>query len=99
MVGFYRLGRKAVRASARMPTSHNRDMGDPKVDVGHPPPALPLTIAARLFPGVMLPAGIAEIAVTLWSRIVGVNDLKWEEQARKPTREFLSLGLTRLRGH
>jgi len=37
MVGFYRLGGKAVRAFARISTSQDRDMGLPKLDVGHPP--------------------------------------------------------------
>jgi hypothetical protein len=35
----------------------------------------------QLFPYVMLPAGIAEILLTLWLIIVGVNAAKWQAQA------------------
>lgn len=44
--------------------------------------AIPPDIRIRLFPYIMLPAGIAEIAVTLWLIIVGLNVTKWNEQAR-----------------
>ena len=43
--------------------------------------AIPPAIAARLFPSIMLPAGIAEISLTLWLLIVGVNPQRWNEQA------------------
>jgi hypothetical protein len=38
-------------------------------------------IGAHLFPYIMLPAGIAEIGLTLWLIIVGVNASKWKAQA------------------
>jgi hypothetical protein len=42
---------------------------------------IPPAIGHRLFPYVMLPAGIAEISLTLWLIIVGVNAQRWKEQA------------------
>jgi hypothetical protein len=42
---------------------------------------IPPSIQARLFPYVMLPAAIAEILLTLWLIIVGVNAQRWNEQA------------------
>jgi hypothetical protein len=43
--------------------------------------AIPPTIGADLFPYIMLPAGIAEMALTLWLIIVGVNESKWTKRA------------------
>jgi hypothetical protein len=43
--------------------------------------AIPPALAAHLFPYVMLPAGIAEIALTLWLITVGLNLNRWEELA------------------
>jgi hypothetical protein len=43
--------------------------------------AIPSTIATHLFPYVMLPAGVAEILLTLWLIVVGVNVPKWQAQA------------------
>ena len=43
--------------------------------------AIPPAIGAHLFPYIMLPAGVAEISLTLWLIIVGVNVQRWEEQA------------------
>lgn len=43
--------------------------------------AIPTAIEARLFPYVMLPAGVAELALTLWLIIRGVNVLRWKERA------------------
>jgi Domain of unknown function (DUF4386) len=43
---------------------------------------IPPNIQVHLFPYIMLPAGIAEISLTLWLIIVGVNVAKWNEQAR-----------------
>ncbi len=42
---------------------------------------IPPAIGAHLFPYIMLPAGIAEIALTLWLIVVGVNPSKWKAQA------------------
>ena len=42
---------------------------------------IPPAIGGHLFPYIMLPAGIAEIGLTLWLIIVGVNASKWKEQA------------------
>jgi uncharacterized protein DUF4386 len=42
---------------------------------------IPPAIGAHLFPYIMLPAGIAEISLTLWLIIAGVNASKWKEQA------------------
>ena len=38
-------------------------------------------IAMRIFPYVMLPAGAAELLLSLWLIVVGVNTAKWREQA------------------
>ncbi|MBB5345990.1 DUF4386 domain-containing protein [Tunturibacter empetritectus] len=43
--------------------------------------AIPLTSRVHLFPYVMLPAGLAEILLTLWLLIVGVNLPRWKDQA------------------
>ena len=43
--------------------------------------AIPPAIGAHLFPYIMLPAGVAEIALTLWLIIIGVNVSKWEKRA------------------
>jgi hypothetical protein len=43
--------------------------------------AIPPATAAHLFPYIMLPAGIAEILLTLWLIVVGVNVPKWRAQA------------------
>ena len=42
---------------------------------------LPLDVAARLFPYVMLPAGVAELGLSLWLVVVGVNAAKWRSRA------------------
>ena len=42
---------------------------------------LPLDVAARLFPYVMLPAGVAELGLSLWLIVVGVNAAKWRSRA------------------
>ncbi len=42
---------------------------------------IPPTIGHHLFPYIMLPAGIAEISLTLWLIIVGVNVQRWNELA------------------
>jgi hypothetical protein len=43
--------------------------------------AIPPAIRAHLFPYIMLPAGVAEISLTLWLLVVGVNEQRWKEQA------------------
>jgi len=43
--------------------------------------AVPPVIRVHLFPYIMLPAGIAEISLTLWLIIVGVNVPRWKDQA------------------
>jgi hypothetical protein len=43
--------------------------------------AIPPAMRAQLFPYTMLPAGVAEISLTLWLIIVGVNVPRWKEQA------------------
>ena len=43
--------------------------------------AFPPNIGAHLFPYIMLPAGVAEISLTLWLIILGVNVSRWKEQA------------------
>jgi hypothetical protein len=42
---------------------------------------LPFDVAARLFPYVMLPAGVAELGLSLWLVVVGVNAAKWRSRA------------------
>ncbi len=42
---------------------------------------IPLDIASRLFPYVMLPAGVAELGLSLWLIVVGVNAAKWRSRA------------------
>jgi hypothetical protein len=44
---------------------------------------LPAAVAGRLFPYVMLPAGLAELLLTLWLIIVGVNVRKWKAFANE----------------
>ena len=48
---------------------------------------IPPAIRAILFPYIMLPAGIAEVSLTLWLIIVGVNVTRWKEQAMSPQSE------------
>ncbi len=43
--------------------------------------AIPPEIGIHLFPYIMLPAGVAEISLTLWLIVVGVNVPRWKEQA------------------
>jgi hypothetical protein len=43
--------------------------------------AIPLPIRVHLFPYIMLPAGVAEIVLTLWLIVAGVNVVRWKEQA------------------
>lgn len=43
--------------------------------------AIPPAIGARLFPYILVPAGVAEVSLTLWLIIVGVNVPKWKLQA------------------
>ena len=43
--------------------------------------AIPAAIATRLFPYIMLPAGVAEMLLTLWLIVVGINVPKWRAQA------------------
>lgn len=50
--------------------------------------AIPLPIRVHLFPYVMLPAGVAEILLTLWLIVIGVNVVRWEEQANAATIEL-----------
>jgi hypothetical protein len=42
---------------------------------------IPPGIGVHLFPYIMLPAGIAEISLTLWLLVIGVNVQRWKEQA------------------
>jgi Domain of unknown function (DUF4386) len=42
---------------------------------------IPPAIGTHLFPYVMLPAGLAEISLTLWLLVIGVNVQRWKEQA------------------
>lgn len=42
---------------------------------------IPPAMKSHIFPYIMWPAGIAEIALTLWLIIRGVNVTKWKEQA------------------
>ncbi|HEY3990520.1 MAG TPA: DUF4386 domain-containing protein [Acidobacteriaceae bacterium] len=43
--------------------------------------AIPSAIRVHLFPYIMLPAGLAEISLTLWLITVGVNVPRWRERA------------------
>jgi Domain of unknown function (DUF4386) len=43
--------------------------------------AIPPATVSHRFPYIMLPAGLAEIMLTLWLLIVGVNVQRWKEQA------------------
>jgi hypothetical protein len=43
--------------------------------------AIPHALEPRLFPYIMLPAGVAELLLTLWLIIVGVNVAKWRAAA------------------
>jgi len=42
---------------------------------------LPTVVAGHLFPYVMLPAGAAELLLSLWLIVIGVNAAKWQKQA------------------
>jgi len=42
---------------------------------------IPPALAVRLFPAVMLPAGLAEIALSLWLVVVGLNVTRWRARA------------------
>ncbi|MFZ0960920.1 MAG: DUF4386 domain-containing protein [Terriglobia bacterium] len=37
--------------------------------------------AAHLYPYILVPAGVAELSLTLWLLVVGVNAERWKEQA------------------
>ena len=41
----------------------------------------PSAIAMRIFPYVVLPAGAAELLLSLWLIVIGVNAAKWQKQA------------------
>ena len=41
---------------------------------------IPLSVEVHLFPYLMLPAGIAEIVLTLWLMIRGLNVVRWRER-------------------
>jgi hypothetical protein len=43
--------------------------------------AIPAAIRDHLFPYVMLPGGLAEISLTLWLIIVGLNVPRWKKEA------------------
>lgn len=43
--------------------------------------AIPPAIGAYLFPWILLPAGIAELSLTVWLIVVGVNVPRWKELA------------------
>ncbi len=45
---------------------------------------LPSEIAGRFFPYVMLPAGVAELLLSLWLIVMGVNVANWRKQAALP---------------
>lgn len=45
------------------------------------PPVVPFPV----FPYIMLPAGLAEVCLTLWLIIAGVNIARWDKQANMPT--------------
>src|SRR4029077_18877090 len=47
------------------------------ISAGFLPPAL----AREFFPYVMLPAGLAELSLTLWLMVVAVTASKWQPQA------------------
>jgi len=38
------------------------------------------TFRAHLFPYIMLPAGLAEVSLTLWLLVIGVNVQRWKER-------------------
>jgi hypothetical protein len=42
---------------------------------------IPSAMAARLFPCIMLPAGLAELLLSLWLIAIGVNAANWKTQA------------------
>ncbi len=52
--------------------------------------AIPPEIRVHLFPYIMLPAGIAEISLTLWLIIVGLNVSRWKEQEREAQSRYES---------
>jgi hypothetical protein len=39
-------------------------------------------LAAHLFPYILAPSGVAELALSLWLIAIGVNEPKWHERAR-----------------
>ncbi|MFL6352012.1 MAG: DUF4386 domain-containing protein [Bryobacteraceae bacterium] len=51
------------------------------------------TIAAKMFPAILLPAFVGELSMCLWLLAKGVNASKWEERARNdwPNRDTRSL--------
>jgi len=46
--------------------------------------AMPVQVRGALFPYLMVPAGIAEVALALWMIIFGINTVKWEALSRGP---------------
>ena len=44
------------------------------------------TVEAMIFPGILFPAGIAELSLSLWLIVMGVDVQKWEEKANHLTR-------------
>jgi hypothetical protein len=42
-------------------------------------------IAVRLFPLILLPCIVGELALTLWLLVAGINVARWEERANRPT--------------
>jgi hypothetical protein len=49
--------------------------------IGETSPLIQARMKSHIFPYILWPAGIAEIALTLWLIIRGVNVTKWKEQA------------------
>ena len=43
--------------------------------------AIPIAIAKQIFPYIMYPAGLAELALSLWLIVFGVNIAKWRAAA------------------
>jgi hypothetical protein len=41
---------------------------------------IPISVEVHLFPYIMLPAGVAEIALTLWLLVRGLNVVRWNER-------------------
>lgn len=44
---------------------------------------LPHEVATQFFPYIMWPAGVAELGLTAWLIVIGVNSAKWQAQAGK----------------